>query len=167
MAKKAAKKAAKRSTRKVAGKAAAKALPPPRFEGEVMARAAADYADAKKAEDIVILDVRGLSPVTDYFVLCTASSLPHLRAVRNEIWDRFFADHHLKPLARDENLESLWVILHYGDIMVHVFQKDKREFYALEELWNDAPRVAWSPPAPPAAKTTARRTAKKSGAAKR
>lgn len=132
-----------------------------------MARAAADYADDKKAEDIIILDVRGISPVTDYFVICTASSAPHLRAVRDEVWDKFRIDHDVRPLARDENLESHWLILHYGDVMVHVFQRDKREFYALEELWNDAPRVDWSPALPAAVRKTPRKPSAKKPRAKK
>ena len=60
-----------------------------KFEGEVMARAAADYADGKKASEIVILDVRGISPVTDYLLICSVDSLPQLRAVRDEVRDKF------------------------------------------------------------------------------
>lgn len=108
-----------------------------------MAFAAATYAEDKKAEDIVIMDMRGISPVTDYYVLCTANSMPHLRAVRNELRDRFWEEQTLKPVAADENFESLWIILHYGDVMVHIFHKDRRDFYALEELWGDAPQVEW------------------------
>jgi ribosome-associated protein len=156
---------AKKASTKKAAKKAAKKTPaaPPKFEGEIMARAAADYADAKKAEDIVILDARGISPVTDYFVICTVTSSPQLRAVRNEVREKLAENHGVRPLVREDNLESLWLILHYGDVMVHIFLKEKREFYALEELWNDAPRVPWAPPAPPAApkKRSARKVAKK------
>lgn len=136
-----------------------------------MAFAAATYADDKKAEDIVIMDVQGISPVADYFVICTATSMPHLKAIRNEVKDRFWVEHNRKPIAVDEKMESLWIILHYGDVMVHVFHKEKRDFYALEELWGDAPRVAWQPvvpvsaaPAPKAKKTAA--PAKKAAAKK-
>ncbi len=122
-----------------------------------MARAVADYADAKKAEDIVILDARGISPVTDYFVICTVTSMPQLRAVRNEIWEKLIEHHGVRPLVRDDNFGSLWIILHYGDVMVHIFLREKREFYSLEDLWNDAPRVQWAPPLPPAAKKRAKR----------
>jgi ribosome-associated protein len=130
--------------------AVAPAPAPLKFEEEVMARAAAEYADNKKAEDIVILDVRGISPVTDYLVICTVASMPQLKAVRDEIWSQFWEKHHLKPIATDMRLESLWIILHYGDVMVHIFHADKRDFYALEDLWNDAKRVAWAPAPPPA-----------------
>ena len=154
---------AKKASSKKAAKKAAKPAPL-KFEGEVMARAAADYADDKKAENIVILDVRGISPVTDYFVICEASSMPHLRAVRDEVEGKFFEEHRLHPIARDVNYESLWIILHYGDVMVHVFHKEKREFYALEELWSDAPRVDWEPKPPPAAKKVTRKRAAKKAA---
>lgn len=150
---------AKKATSKKAAKKAA--APPPKFEGELMARAAADYADDKKAENIVILDMRDISPVTDYMVICSVTSMPQLRAVRDEIEDRFREEHQLRPIAGDRNLESLWLILHYGDVMVHVFHQEKRDFYALEELFNDAPRVPWEPAPPPAAKKVARKTAKK------
>jgi len=156
---------AKRASTKKAAKKVAKAVAgtPVEFEGEILARAAADYAESKKAEDIVILDARGISPVTDYFVICTATSQPQLRAVRNEICEKLVENHGVRPLVRDDNLESSWLILHYGDVMVHIFLKEKREFYALEDLWNDAPRVAWSPPARSAApkKKAARKAAKK------
>lgn len=112
---------------------------------EAIAFAVATYADDKKAEDIVIMDVEGISPVADYFVICTATSMPHLRAVRNEIKDRLWVEHKRHPIAVDEKAESLWFILHYGDVMVHIFHQDKRDFYALEELWGDAPRVPWAP----------------------
>lgn len=112
-------------------------------KGEAMAYEAASYAEDKKAEDIVIMDMRGISPVTDYYVLCTATSMPHLRAIRNEIRERFLEEQELRPVAADENFESLWIILHYGDVMLHVFHKNRREFYALEDLWGDAPRLKW------------------------
>lgn len=128
---------------------------PSKVFGQEMAFLAANYADDKKAEDIVIMDMRGISPVTDYYVVCTASSLPHLRAVRTEIRDRFWVEHDIKPVAVDEKMESLWIILHYGDVMMHIFHKDKRDFYALEELWGDAPRVPWAPVVPVAAEKVA------------
>jgi ribosome-associated protein len=151
---------AKKASSKKAAKKTAEASPK-RFGGEVMACAAAEYADDKKAEEIVILDMREISPVTDFMVVCSASSLPQLRAVRDEIEDKFRENHHVRPLAGDRNLESGWLIQHYGDVMVHIFLPEKREFYLLEELYNDAPRVPWSPkPAPAAKKVTRKRAAK-------
>lgn len=159
--------------KKSASKKAAAPVPAPqKFEGEVMARAAAEYADDKKAEDIVILDVRGISPVTDYFVICSVTSMPQLRAVRDEVEYQFKTEHNARALAGDRNLESLWLILHYGDVMVHIFHKERRDFYSLEDLWSDATVVPWSPSKPladgPAAKKApARKTAAKTPAAKK
>ena len=151
--------ATKRATKKAAKKAAAPS--PPKFEGEVMAFAAAEYADDKKAEDIVILDMRNLSMVADYMVICSGTSLPQLRAVRDEIEDKFREEHRRRPIAGDRNLESGWLIQHYGDVMVHIFLPEKRDFYALEDLFNDAPRVLWEPTSPQAAKKTVRKSARK------
>jgi ribosome-associated protein len=141
-------------------KASKKTAPSAMPEGEVLARAAADYADNKKAADILIMDLRELSTVTDYMVLCSVDSLPQLRAVRDEVWDEIEKNQGRKPLVADTNMESQWLVLHYGDVMVHIFHKDKRAFYALEELWSDAPRIEWSPSAP-AKKRPARKAAKK------
>jgi ribosome-associated protein len=111
--------------------------------GEATAKLCAQYADDKKAEDIVILDVRGISTITDYFVICTASSPPHLRAVQNEIDEQMHQEHGQMPRWADRNFESQWLVLDYSDVMVHIFQQEKREFYALEELWGDAKRIPW------------------------
>ena len=156
------------ATTRATKKAAKNISPAPaKFEGEVMACAAAEYADDKKAEDIVILDMQAISPVTDYMVVCSATSLPQLRAVRDEIEDKFRENHHVRPIAGDRNLESGWLIQHYGDVMVHIFLPDKREFYALEELYNDAPRVAWAPKVAPAAKKATKKRAVKKARAER
>src|SRR5438445_13698619 len=98
-------------------------------------------ADDKKAEDIAILDVRELSSVTDYFVIASGSSEPHLRAIVDEITDKLREDHHLRPNAVDGALHTAWVVLDYFDVIVHVMRRDLRERYDLETLWGDAPRV--------------------------
>lgn len=106
-----------------------------------IARLCAQYAADKKAADLVLLDLRGISPVTDFFVICTANSNPHLRAVRDEIVERLRDDHGVKPLGGDGNYESQWLIVNYPNVLVHVLSPEKREFYRLEELWGDAPRL--------------------------
>ena len=116
--------------------------------GEQTARLCAKYADDKKAEDIVILDVSEISPICDYFVICTASSAPHLRAVRDEIDEQMHEQHGQMPRLRDDHLDSQWLILDYSDVMVHVFQAEKREYYNLEELWGDGKLVPWAPERP-------------------
>jgi ribosome-associated protein len=106
-----------------------------------IARACAEFADDKKAENIRILDLRGLSPVIDYFVICTAIAAPQLRAVRDHIEDEMKAQFGQRPLYRDGNYESQWIILDYGNVMIHVLTPEKRDYYALEELWGDASEI--------------------------
>jgi ribosome-associated protein len=98
-------------------------------------------ADNKKGEDIVILDVRELSSVTDYFVIASGTSEPHLRAIVEEITDKLRDEHNLRPRAVDGTLHTAWVVLDFFDVIVHVMRADVRERYDLETLWGDAPRV--------------------------
>src|SRR5438477_6729784 len=100
-----------------------------------------ELADNKKAEDIVILDVAELSSVTDYFVIASGTSEPHLRAIVDEITDTLREDYDLRPKAIDGTLQTAWVVLDYFDVIVHVMRQDVRERYDLETLWGDAPRV--------------------------
>jgi len=100
-----------------------------------------ELADNKKAEDIVILDVRELSSVTDYFVIAAGTSEPHLRAIVDEIVDQLKEEHDLRPKAIDGTFHAAWVVLDYFDVIVHVMRHDVREKYDLETLWGDAPRV--------------------------
>ena len=98
-------------------------------------------ADNRKAEDLVILDVRELSSVTDYFVLASGSSEPHLRAIVDEITDKLREEHGLRPRAVDGTFHAAWVVLDYFDVIVHIMRQDIRDRYDLETLWGDAPRV--------------------------
>lgn len=131
-----------------------------------LARACALYADDKKAEDIRILDLRGLSPICDYFVLVTAMSTPQLRAVRDEIVERMKEEHNTPPDVKDGNFESQWIILVYGSVMVHILTPDKREFYSLEELWGDAPELSLTVE-PPVAEPKVKKAPAKKAAAKK
>jgi ribosome-associated protein len=111
------------------------------MESRKLALLCRDLADNKKAEDVVILDVRGLSSITDYFVLASGTSEPHLRAISEEIVDRLREDHGLRPRAIDGTLKAAWLALDFFDVIVHVMRSDVRERYDLEGLWGDAPRV--------------------------
>ncbi len=111
------------------------------IEGVELAEACARAADEKRAEDIVILDLRGISSITDFFVICTGTSLPHLKAVRREVADQMRTKHDVRPRTMDGELESRWVELDFGDVIVHVFHRDMRPVYRLEDLWSDAKRV--------------------------
>jgi ribosome-associated protein len=113
-----------------------------------LARTCALYADDKKAENIRILDLRGISPISDYFVICTALSTPQLRAVRDEIIERMKEEHGTAPNVKDGNFESQWIIIVYGNVMVHILTPEKRDYYSLEELWGDASELALTVEAP-------------------
>ncbi len=100
-----------------------------------------ELAENKKAENVVVLDVRGISTITDYFVIATGTSEPHLRAVSDEITEKLREEHDLRPRAVDGTLQAAWLVLDYFDVIVHVMRADVRERYDLEGLWGDAPRV--------------------------
>ena len=106
-----------------------------------------DCADNRKAEDLVILDVRDVSTVTDYFVIASGTSEPHLRAIVDEITDNLRDEHGLRPRAVDGALKTAWVVLDFFDVIVHVMRKDVRERYDLETLWGDAPKLNTAKPA--------------------
>ena len=107
-----------------------------------------ELADNRKAENIVIMDVRELSSVTDYFVVASGTSEPHLRAITDEITDKLRADHDVRPRAIDGTLQTAWVVLDFFDVIVHVMRPEARERYNLEGLWGDAPQVRTKKKAP-------------------
>jgi len=88
-----------------------------------------------------VLDLRGISTFTDFFVICSGTSEPQLKAIANEIETRLREDHSLRPIAVDGFPASQWMVLDYLQVVVHIFHRDKRAFYSLEDLWGDAPRV--------------------------
>jgi len=111
------------------------------MDSKILAQLCWEYADNKKAENIVILDLRDLSSVTDYFVICSGTSEPHLRAISEEVADQLRKEHDLRPRAIDGTLKTAWIVMDYFDVIVHVMKTDVREKYDLETLWGDAKRV--------------------------
>jgi ribosome-associated protein len=104
---------------------------------------AAAAASAKKGEDIIALDVGDILSITDAFVITSASNTRHVRTIVEEI-ERAMKEHASAPPTSVEGLDdATWVLLDYGDIVVHVFLDETRAFYELERLWADAPRVQW------------------------
>lgn len=98
-------------------------------------------ADDKKAEDVVLLDVSKISSITDYFVIASGSSEPHLRAISESITRTLNEDHDIRPRAEDGSLQTGWIVIDFFDVIVHVMRKEVRERYDLESLWGDAPKV--------------------------
>ena len=109
-----------------------------------MAARCAELAADKKAEDVVALDLRGISNFTDFFVICSGTSEPHLKAIASEIEGRLKLDNKVKPVAVDGYPMSQWIVIDYSDVVVHIFHEEKRGYYSLEDLWSDAPRLKLS-----------------------
>ncbi|MGN6253065.1 MAG: ribosome silencing factor [Marmoricola sp.] len=103
---------------------------------EVAARAASD----KLAEDIVAFDVSEQLVITDAFVLCSATNDRQVRSIVDEVEDRL-RDVGAKPLRREGERDGRWVLIDYGEVVVHVQHTEERAFYALERLWRDCPLV--------------------------
>ncbi|SFL25192.1 ribosome silencing factor [Halanaerobium salsuginis] len=101
---------------------------------------AAEAADDKKAFEIEVLDVQGLTVIADYFVICSANSDKQVRAVAHAIEDKL-SEAGIEPRRVAGMNEARWVLLDYADIIVHVFQKREREYYDLERLWADAESI--------------------------
>lgn len=113
----------------------------PRLSGERKVRLAAGAALEKKAVDLVVLDVQGLSSVADYFLVCSGRSVPHLRTIADAILQGLKGAG-TRPTHGEGAAESGWILLDYGDVLVHVFLVETRAYYALERLWGDAPLLS-------------------------
>ena len=101
---------------------------------------AAAAADSKQAEDLVALDVSGPLPLTDIFLLATGRNERNVVAIASEIEDQLI-EHGSKPLRREGRAEGRWILLDFGDLVVHVFHEEDRMYYSLERLWKDCPVV--------------------------
>jgi ribosome-associated protein len=104
---------------------------------------AARFADAKKADDIVVIDMREVCSFTDSFVIATGASNLQLRAIRNSI-EEGLGRMGFKAGAMEGNHNSSWIVMDYGDVVVHLMSPESRDFYRLESLWGDGPEVMWS-----------------------
>ncbi len=111
------------------------------LESRETAIVAAQAAFDKKAEDIVVMDLTGISDVTDYFMICTVSNNRQADAVIDEIEDLVYEKCSEKPFSIEGRAQGQWTLLDYGHVIVHVFTPETRDHYRLETLWGDAPRV--------------------------
>lgn len=106
-----------------------------------LAIACAKAADGAKATDIAIYDLRGTSSITDFAVVCTATSVPHLRAVLRDVDKEVGEQYGIEPVYAERTPNALWSVLDYIDVMIHVMAGEVREFYALEEFWKPENRI--------------------------
>jgi ribosome-associated protein len=111
------------------------------MDSKKLAQLCRDYAENKKAENVVVLDVRKLSSVTDFYVIASGSSQPHLRSIETEVFDRLQKEHGVRPLTMDGSAGTNWIVADFFDVIVHLMKSEVRERYDLEGLWGDAPRV--------------------------
>ncbi|MEP6843702.1 MAG: ribosome silencing factor [Pseudolysinimonas sp.] len=112
-----------------------------------LVRIAALAADSKQAEDLVALDVSGPLPLTDIFLLASGRNERNVLAVAAEVEDKL-NEAGVKTLRREGRAEGRWVLLDFGDLVVHVFHEEDRMYYSLERLWKDCPTVPLDLPTP-------------------
>ena len=103
-----------------------------------LARRVVDLASDKQASDILLLDIRGVSLIADYFVICTVGSERQTSAILKDLGEKLVEEFGRKPLHTEGAADSGWVLLDYGDVIVHVFSSSQRSFYNLEQLWSAA-----------------------------
>lgn len=120
------------------------------LNGIEMARIAAIAADSKAGEDLVALDVSEPLPLVDIFLLVTGRNERNVAAIADEVEEKLLEAGH-KRLRREGRQESRWVLLDFGDLVVHVFHEQERVYYGLERLWKDCPVVPLEIPAPASA----------------
>lgn len=107
-----------------------------------MAITAAQAASDKKAQDILVLDMRDVFVLTDYFIICSGKTDRQVGSIRKAVEERLAAVG-VKPARREGERHKLWVLLDYLDIVVHIFRQEERDYYEIERLWKDAPVVEW------------------------
>ena len=108
------------------------------METKDIAQKIAAAANDKKAKDILLLNMEGLSPVTDFYVICSAGNSTLVKAIADNIEDKL-AEAGVHPTHKAGYADARWVLLDYGDVVAHVFLEEERDFYNLEQLWADAP----------------------------
>jgi ribosome-associated protein len=107
-----------------------------------LARAAVDIASDKKASDVILLDIREVSTFADYFVICSGTNRRQIQAIADAI-DEQLGELGAKALHREGIAEAGWILLDFGDVIVHIFGPKEREYYRLESLWNEAKTVVY------------------------
>ncbi len=112
-----------------------------------LAIACANAADEAKATNIAIYDLRGTSSITDFAIVCTATSAPHLKAILGNVDKEIAEKYGIDPVYAERTPNALWSVLDYIDVMIHVMADEVREFYGLENFWKPENRMAWEPKA--------------------
>jgi len=111
---------------------------PDSAEALELAKRIVDLASEKQASDIVLLDIRGVSLIADYFVIATAANERQANAILRDLSEKLIEEYGRKPLHTEGKPDSGWVLLDFGDVIVHVFSPADRSFYNLDQLWSAA-----------------------------
>jgi len=107
-----------------------------------LARAVVDIASDKKASDILLLDIKDVTTIADYFVICSGSNARQIQAIADAV-DEELRNQGARLLHREGAAETGWVLLDFGDVIVHIFGAKEREYYRLERLWSEAKTVVY------------------------
>jgi ribosome-associated protein len=116
----------------------------PTLDAQGLAHKAAALLFAKKADEAVLLDLRGLSSLTDFYLICTCSNEAQMRGILNSVY-RALSREGFKALRSEYHSGVRWAVLDYGDLIIHLFEKDTRNYYSLERLWADAKATKLKP----------------------
>lgn len=100
----------------------------------------AKTADDNKAQDITILELKGETALSDYFIICSGTSDRHAKSMAEDIELRL-KEKEIRPLGKEGLQEAKWILLDYDDVIIHIFQKEERAFYDLERLWEGCPQI--------------------------
>ena len=128
--------------------AAGRATPERVAKALALATACARIADDNRAKDILLLDLRKATPLLDFFLIATAATRRQAHSIASEIDAEMKKQHELK-LGMEGVEEGSWLLIDYGDFVVHIFIPESRSYYALEEVWGDAPHLEWRDPSRP------------------
>ena len=112
------------------------------LSGSEIAEIGVEAALDRRANDVVVLDLRGLSSVADFFVICSGNSDTHVEGIAGIIEEKL-DEHGAKLWHREGGRRASWLLLDYIDVIIHIFTEEAREFYGLERLWGDAPRTEY------------------------
>jgi ribosome-associated protein len=115
-------------------------------DSEALAKQCVSICEERKAENVVLFDVREASVLADYYLLCTGTSMPHIRAISEHLKLEINGEFELLPRAKEGDASSEWIIMDYGVVIVHILDGDRRRFYNVEELWNQERVVYRSAP---------------------
>ncbi len=110
------------------------------LNSEKLTRKIVEILDHKKAQDITVLDIQGVSLLSDYFVICSGSSTVQIKALADHI-EEMLGEMGYSPNHKEGYHSASWILLDYGEIVVHIFHQESRVFYNLERMWSDAKQV--------------------------